>query len=48
MEVERILWKMYMIIEFGVDHVGFKEQFYKIDLYIVWLYVNLITIGSAE
>jgi hypothetical protein len=39
---------MYMIIEFGFDHiVGFKEQFLKFDLYIVWLYVNLIIIGSA-
>jgi len=38
-----------MIIEFGFDNlVGFKEQFLKIDLYIVWLYVNLIIIGSTE
>jgi hypothetical protein len=30
-EVEMILWKMYMIIEFGFDqYVRFKEQFKKL------------------
>jgi hypothetical protein len=41
--------KMYMIIEFGFDHiVGFKEQFLKIDLYIVLtslIFIKLVNFG---
>jgi len=41
--------KMYMIIEFGFDHIlGFKEQFLKIDLYIVLtslIFIKLVNFG---